>query len=32
MQRYPKVITIQEEGLEAKNKRKNGDPDVQNYI
>ena len=32
MQRYPEVVTIQEEGLEAKNKRKNGNPDAQNYI
>ena len=32
MQRYPEVVTIQEQGLEAKNKRKNGDSLKQNYI
>ena len=32
MQRYPEVVTIQEQGLEAKNMRNFGDPDAQNYI
>ena len=32
MQRYPEVVTIQEQGLEAKNMQNFGDPDAQNYI
>ena len=32
MQRYPEVVTMQEQGLEAKNMRNLGDPDAQNYI
>ncbi len=32
MQRYPKVVTIQEQGLEGQNMRNFGDPDAQNYI
>ena len=32
MQRYPKVVTMQEQSLEGKNMQNFGDPDAQNYI